>query len=402
MTNLFATIPDAVDEIKKGNMVIVVDDENRENEGDLIAAAELMDQQKVNFMISNAKGLLCAPMSKEYLQKLDLSLMTENITEKHGTKFTVSVDASSKITTGISASERAITLNKLADKTSTTNDFVRPGHIFPLAAEDGGVLVRAGHTEASIDLVKMAGLNPAAAICEIIKDDGEMARLPELIEYAKQHNLKIITIKDLIAFRIGHERFVVKVTEANLPTAYGDFKIMIYKSTLSGEEHIALVKGDVAGKKNVLVRVHSECLTGDSLFSVRCDCGEQLEYSFQKIAKEDCGVILYMKQEGRGIGLTNKIKAYHLQDHGRDTVQANIELGFAPDMRDYGIGAQILRELQLSSIRLLTNNPKKMIGLAGYNLEIIERVPIEIQPRSENRNYLHTKKIKMGHLLNEV
>jgi 3,4-dihydroxy 2-butanone 4-phosphate synthase/GTP cyclohydrolase II len=398
----FISVETAVEILKQGKMVIVVDDEDRENEGDVIAAAECITPQTVNFMISHARGLLCAPMAAERLAALNIDLMTEDITEKHGTKFTVTVDAKENTTTGISAADRAETLRLLANPASKPDDFVRPGHVFPLRAEKGGTLKRTGHTEGSTDLLKLAGMHPVAAICEIIKDDGEMARMPDLIEFAKEHGLGIVTIKDIIQYRRRTEILVEKVTEADLPTHYGDFKISIYASRISGEYHLALVMGDVAGQENVLVRVHSECLTGDSLFSVRCDCGEQLEESFRMIAKEGRGVILYMKQEGRGIGIINKIKAYHLQDMGRDTVEANVDLGFLPDLRDYGIGAQILKELQLSTIRLLTNNPKKMVALSGYDLEIVARVPIEVSPHKENEHYLRTKKEKMGHLLRQV
>ncbi|MDD4156113.1 MAG: bifunctional 3,4-dihydroxy-2-butanone-4-phosphate synthase/GTP cyclohydrolase II [Candidatus Cloacimonetes bacterium] len=400
--NIFASIEDAIEDIKSGKMIIVVDDENRENEGDLVCAAQSITTETVNFMISKAKGLLCVPMKAEKLKKLDINLMTSDITEKHGTKFTVSVDAKYGTSTGISAEERALTTRKLSAVDSTADDFVKPGHIFPLIAENGGVLKRAGHTEAAVDLTILAGLEPAGAICEIINENGSMARLDDLKVFADKYNLKIITIKDLISYRIKTDKLIFIDSEANLPTKFGDFKIRVYQSKVSQEYHLAIIKGDVQNKNNVLVRVHSECLTGDALHSLRCDCGQQLEYSFKKIAEEGCGVILYMKQEGRGIGLPNKIKAYHLQDHGRDTVQANIELGFADDLRDYGIGAQMLHDLGLSSIRLLTNNPKKIIGLEGYGLSISERVNIEITPNKSNQEYLKTKKNKMGHLLDEV
>lgn len=402
MSTKFAKIEEAVEDIRNGKMILVVDDENRENEGDFLTAADLITPEKINFMITNGKGLVCVPMQAERLEALNISLMTDDITERHGTKFTISVDAKVGTTTGISAGDRALTIQKLADPRSTADDFMKPGHIFPLIAEKGGVLRRAGHTEATIDLVTMAGLNPIGVICEVIKDDGEMARLPELEEIAEKYGIKIISIEDLIQFRRHRERLIELVTEAKLPTDFGEFTIYTYQSKVSDEFHIALVKGEVRDQENILVRVHSECLTGDALFSKRCDCGAQLYRSFEMIAEEGRGVILYMKQEGRGIGLLNKIKAYHLQDHGRDTVQANLELGLPDDLRDYGIGAQILKDLGLHTIRLLTNNPKKLIGLQGYGLEIVERIPIEIEPNDTNRFYLETKKKKMGHILDEV
>jgi len=395
----FSTIEEAIADIRAGKMVIVVDDETRENEGDLVCAAEMITPEKVNFMISKARGLVCMPMSYEKLKRLNIGLMTSDITEKHGTKFTVSVDAVQGTTTGISAVERAVTIQKLADPHSVDSDFVRPGHIFPLVAEHGGVLKRAGHTEAAVDLAELAGFEPAGVICEIIKDDGTMARLSDLSIFAREHDLKLITIKDLISYRVKTDKLVYKESEANLPTEYGEFRICVYRSKISSEYHIAIYKGDVCNKENILVRVHSECLTGDALHSLRCDCGAQLDFAFARIAEEGCGVILYMKQEGRGIGLPSKIQAYHLQDNGRDTVQANVELGYPEDMRDYGIGAQILKDLGLSSVRLLTNNPKKMIGLEGYGLSIAERIPIVIQPKKENEQYLQTKRDKMGHLI---
>ncbi|TET78830.1 MAG: bifunctional 3,4-dihydroxy-2-butanone-4-phosphate synthase/GTP cyclohydrolase II [Candidatus Cloacimonadota bacterium] len=399
---MMKTIEKGIEEIRKGNIVIIVDDEDRENEGDFIMAAEKVTPEAINFMTKYGRGLVCLAMGGERLDELQIPSMVERNTAKMNTAFSVSIDAIHGTTTGISAHDRAHTILTAIDKKTKPEDLARPGHIFPLRAKPGGVLKRAGHTEAVVDLTRLADLYQAGVLCEIMDDDGTMARLPKLKEIAKKFNLTLITIASLIEYRKRKEKFVVREAEANLPTKYGDFKIIAYRDLISDIVHIAIVKGEVSGKKNVLVRVHSECLTGDVFSSRRCDCGEQVNSALRMIEEEGEGVFLYMKQEGRGIGLLNKIKAYRLQEKGLDTVEANERLGFPPDLRDYGIGAQILVDLGLSSIRLLTNNPKKVVGLEGYGLYITKRVPIEVNPNKLNRAYLKTKKRKLGHLLKSV
>lgn len=394
----FNTIEEAIEDIRAGKMVVVVDDEDRENEGDVVAAAEKVTPEIINFMATYARGLICMPIHGQRLDELDLGLMVSENTEAQGTAFTVSVDAA-EVTTGISAYERALTIKKIIDPRTRPQDLRRPGHIFPLRAREGGVLKRAGHTEAAVDLARLAGLYPAGVICEIMNDDGTMARVPQLMEFCRRHGLKIITIADLIKYRRRTEKLIRRVAETNLPTRYGHFRAIAYEDILEKQGHLALVKGTVDDGQPVLVRVHSECLTGDVFGSYRCDCGEQLERALAMIEAEGRGVLLYMRQEGRGIGLLNKIKAYKLQEEGKDTVEANEALGFPADLRDYGIGAQILVDLGIRELRLLTNNPRKIAGLEGYGLRVVERVPLEIKPNGVNQRYLRTKKDKLGHLL---
>jgi len=398
----FASVKEAAELYRRGEFVIIVDDEDRENEGDLCIAAEKVTPETINFMATHGRGLICLALTEERCKDLDLPLMVENNTSPYGTAFTVSIEARGRVTTGISARDRSETVRAAIDPRTRPADLSRPGHIFPLREKKGGVLKRAGQTEASVDLAQIAGMNPSAVICEIMNQDGTMARLPDLREFATKHGLKILSVADLIQYRMQNERHVHCLASPILPTEYGEFRVFAYKSDITGEEHCALVMGDIKEDDDVLVRVHSSCLTGDVFHSNRCDCGDQLERAFVRIAQEGKGIVLYLLQEGRGIGLINKLKAYELQDQGHDTIEANAKLGFAPDIRDYGTGSQILRDLGVRKIRLMTNNPAKYVAIEGFGLQIVERVPLEIAPSQTTRKYLEAKKKKLGHILELV
>jgi 3,4-dihydroxy 2-butanone 4-phosphate synthase/GTP cyclohydrolase II len=395
----FATIEEAIEDIRQGKFVVVVDAADRENEGDLTIAAQFATPEAVNFMTKEGRGLICLCLTEDRCDELGLRQMTERNETPYGTAFTVSVEAREGVTTGISAPDRSRTIQVAIDPESKAEDLVQPGHVFPLRAREGGVLMRAGQTEAAVDLARLAGLIPAGVVCEIMNEDGTMARVPDLIPYCERHGVKLVTVADLIEYRRRHEQLVERMTTVQMPTAYGEFTAVAFRENLTGKHHVALVKGDVDGADRVLVRVHSECLTGDVFHSLRCDCGEQLEQALRQIAAEEHGVLLYMAQEGRGIGLLNKLRAYELQENGFDTVEANLELGFQPDMRDYGIGNQILADLGLTTIRILTNNPKKITGIEGFGLQVVEQVPIETTPTAQNARYLATKRDKLGHKL---
>ena len=395
----FATVEQAIEDIRAGRFVVVVDDPDRENEGDLVIAAQFATPDAINFMATHARGLICLCLTEERADELGLRPMTDHNEAPLGTAFTVSVEAREGVTTGISAADRSHTIQVAIHPDATAHDLVQPGHIFPLRAKRGGVLERIGQTEASVDLAKLAGLNPSGVVCEIMNDDGSMARVPDLVGYCERHQLRMITVADLVEYRRRHEQLVERGAAVRLPTEFGEFEAVAFREKLTGKTHLALVKGEVAGTPNVLVRVHSECLTGDVFHSLRCDCGEQLDLALARIESEGCGVLLYMAQEGRGIGLLNKLRAYELQEQGLDTVEANLQLGFPADARDYGIGNQILAELGLSTIRILTNNPKKLTGIDGFGLTVVEQVPIEIEPNDENRRYLLAKRDKLGHRL---
>lgn len=398
----FERVQAAIDDLQAGKMVIMVDDEDRENEGDLVVAAEFATPEVINFMAKEARGLICLSLTSQQIDKLDLPMMTSKNGSRFQTAFTLSIEAREGVTTGISAFDRSHTILTAIKNDVSAQDIVTPGHVFPLKARDGGVLVRAGQTEGSVDLAKLAGLQPSAVICEVMKDDGTMARRPDLEEFSKTHDLKIVSVADIIQYRLRHEQLINREVETTLPTEFGEFRIQVYSNAVDSYQHVAMIFGDLENSESALVRVHSECLTGDIFGSKRCDCGPQLHAALRQISEAGAGVLLYIRQEGRGIGLVNKLKAYNLQDEGHDTVTANEKLGFKPDLRDYGIGAQVLASLGLKQLKLLTNNPKKIVGLEGHGLEVIERVPLEVEPAPENASYLETKKTKMGHLLKKV